>query len=303
MTSFLQLDFPALLAAVLAGGTCGLLGSFLVLRREALLGDAITHAVLPGIVVGFALTGLRAGVPMLLGALVAAVLAAWLIGWLVRASRLESGAVTGIVFTSMFALGLVLLEATGARDVDLDVDCVLFGQMETLLWPEARGIASLWDPVALAALPPGLWLLMGVALAVGLVVTWLWRPLRLLCFDAGYAAVLGLPVKRLEMLLNLLVAAAAVAAFEAVGSILVVALLVAPAVAMRFLTQRYAVQVWGGAALGAGVAAAGYLLAGPLPMALGSAVALNAAGVIGVLAGLCVPMAMLFSWRGVRRVA
>ena len=302
MTSFLQLDFPALLAAVLAGGTCGLLGSFLVLRREALLGDAITHAVLPGIVVGFALTGLRAGVPMLLGALVAAVLAAWLIGWLVRASRLESGAVTGIVFTSMFALGLVLLEATGARDVDLDVDCVLFGQMETLLWPEARGVSSLWDPAALAGLPPGLWLLMGVAVTVGLTVAWLWRPLRLLCFDPVYAQVVGLPVKRLEMGLNLLVAAAAVAAFEAVGSILVVALLVAPAVAMRFLTQRYAVQVWGGAALGAGVAAAGYLLAGPLPLALGSAVALNAAGVIGVLAGLCVPLAMVMS-RGGRRVS
>jgi len=303
MTAFLQLDFPALLAAVLAGGLCGLLGSFLVLRREALLGDAITHAVLPGIVVGFALTGVRAGWPVVLGALVAAVLTAWLIGWLVRATRLESGAVTGIVFTSMFALGLVLLEMTGARDVDLDVDCVLFGQMETLLWPEARGLASLWDPAALAGLPPGLWLLMATALVVGLVVAWLWRPLRLLCFDPGYAAVLGLPVKRLEMVLNLLIAAAAVAAFEVVGSILVVALLVAPAVAMRFLTQRYAVQVWGGAVLGAAVAAVGYGLAGPLPVALGAGFALNAAGVIGVLAGLCVPLAMMLSWRMARRPA
>lgn len=303
MTSFLQLDFPALLTAVLAGGTCGLLGSFLVLRREALLGDAIAHAVLPGIVAGFALTGLRSGVPVVSGALVAAVFAAWAIGRLVRATRLESGAVTGIVFTSMFALGLVLLEMTGARDVDLDVDCVLFGQMETLLWPEARGVASLWDPVALATLPPGILLLLGVALVVGLVVAWLWRPLRLLCFDPVYAQVLGLPVKRLELVLNLLVAAAAVAAFEAVGSILVVALLVAPAVAVRFVTQRYAVQVLGGAALGAGVAAVGYLLAGPLPLALGAGFALNAAGVIGVLAGLCVPLAMLFSRRGALRAA
>jgi manganese/zinc/iron transport system permease protein len=297
MTAFLQLDFPPLLAALLAGGTCGLLGSFLVLRREALLGDAITHAVLPGIVLGFALTGARSGAPILLGAAVAALLAAWLIGWLARRARLERGAATGIVFTTLFAAGLVLLEVTGARSVDLDVDCVLFGQMEVLLWPEATGLASLLDPAALVQLPPGIWLLLAVALGVGLAVTLLWRPLRLLCFDAAYAQTLGLPVARLELALNLMVAAAAVAAFEAVGSILVVALLVAPAVAMRFLTTRYSVQVLGGAALGAGVSVAGYLLAGPLPLALGSPHALSAAGLIGVLAGLAVPAAMLLRAR------
>ncbi len=297
MTAFMQLDFPPLLAALLAGGTCGLLGSFLVLRREALLGDAITHAVLPGIVLGFALSGARSGAPILLGAALAALLAAWTIGWLARRARLERGAATGIVFTALFALGLVLLEVTGARQVDLDVDCVLFGQMEVLLWPEATGLASLLDPAALARLPPGLWLLLAVAAGVGGAVALLWRPLMLLSFDAGYARTLGLPVARLELALNLMVAAAAVAAFEAVGSILVVALLAAPAVAMRFATTRYTAQVLGGAALGAGVAGLGYLVAGPLPLALGSPHALSAAGVIGVLAALCVPLAMVMRAR------
>jgi manganese/zinc/iron transport system permease protein len=292
MTEFLQLDLPPLLAALLAGGVCGLLGSFLVLRREALLGDAITHAVLPGIVLGFAVSGARSGLPVLLGAGLAAMLAAWLIGQLRTRARMEGGAATGIVFTGFFALGLVLLEVTGARSVDLDVDCVLFGQMETLLWPEATGLSSLIDPVALAALPHGLWLLLGVAALAGLTVAALWRPLKLLCFDADYAAALGLPVRRLEAALNLLVAAAAVAAFEAVGSILVVALLVAPAAAMRLLTRRYLSQVLGGAALGSGVAVLGYVLAGPLPMALGG-VTVNAAGSIGVLAGLMVAGAAL----------
>jgi len=146
---FLQLDLPALLAAALAGMTCGLLGSFLLLRRESLLGDAISHAVLPGIVLGFAATGVRSGWPMLVGATLAAMTATVLIGWLRRVARLEGGAATGIVFTGFFALGLVLLEATGAREVDLDVDCVLFGQIESLVWLEAVGWHSLLDPVAL----------------------------------------------------------------------------------------------------------------------------------------------------------
>ncbi|MCS6892921.1 MAG: metal ABC transporter permease [Rhodovarius sp.] len=298
MAAFLQLDAPALLAALLAGATCGLLGSFLLLRREALLGDAIAHAVLPGIVAAFAITGARSGLPMLVGAAAAALLAAWLIGQVRRLARLEGGAASGIVFTAMFSAGIVGLEVTGGRDVHLDVHHVLFGQMETLLWPEATGLASLFDPAALAALPPGLWLLLAVALMVAGGVALLWRPLMLMAFDPLHARVVGLPVGRLELLLHLMVAAAAVAAFEAVGSILVVALLIAPAAAMRFLTDRYAVQVLGGAALGAGVAVAGYLLAGPLPMALGAPAALNAAGVVGVLAAAAVPAAMWLGRRG-----
>ncbi|MBX9749946.1 MAG: metal ABC transporter permease [Roseococcus sp.] len=288
MTEFLQLDLPALLAALLAGGTCGLLGSFLVLRRESLLGDALSHAVLPGIVLGFALTGLRSAGPMLLGALGAALLATLAIGWVRRAARLETGAATGLVFTGFFAAGLVLLEVTGARSADLDVDCVLFGQLETLVWLEAQGLASLLDPAALASLPRQLGLLAAVALVSALVVATCWRPLQLIAFDPAFAASLGLRVGRWEMGLNLLIAAAAVAAFESVGSILVVAMLVCPAVALRLLTDRYRVQVMGGAALGAALGAAGVLLAGPVPAALGLGVSLNAAGLIGTLAGMVV---------------
>ena len=300
-TTFLQLDLPPLLAALLAGGTCGLLGSLLVLRRESLVGDAMAHAVLPGIVLGFALTGLRAGVPMLGGALLAALLAVAAIGVVRRAARLEAGAATGAVFTVFFAAGLFGLELSGARSVDLDLDCVLFGQLETLVWPAATGWASLADPAALGSLPRQLGLLAGVALASAVAVALCWRPLKLLCFDPGYAAVLGLPRRGLETGLALLVAAAAVAAFESVGSILVVALLVCPAAALRLLTDRFGVQVIGGAALGGALAVLGYALAGPLPAALGSGVALNAAGVIGTLGGLAVALAALLT-RG-RRLA
>jgi manganese/zinc/iron transport system permease protein len=290
---FLRLDLPALLAAILACGTCGLLGSFLVLRRDSLLGDALSHAVLPGIIAGFALTGARAGLPMLLGALAAALLAVVAISLVRRVARLESGAATGAVFTSFFALGLMLMEATGARSVDLDLDCVLFGQLESVVWLEAQGFGSLLDPAALAALPRQLFLLAAVALVLAGLVALLWRPLHVLCFDPDYAAAIGLPARGLELALNLMVAAAAVAAFEAVGSILVVAMLVCPAAAIRLLTDSYRAQVLGGAALGAALGALGYALAGPLPAAFGQAFSLNAAGVIGTLGGLAVAGAML----------
>jgi len=290
---FLRLDLPALLAAILACGSCGLLGSFLLLRRDSLLGDALSHAVLPGIIAGFAITGARAGLPMLLGALAAALLAVFLIGLVRRVARLESGAATGAVFTSFFALGLMLMEATGARSVDLDLDCVLFGQLESVVWLEAQGFASLLDPVALAALPRQLFLLAAVAVVLAGLVALLWRPLHLLCFDPDYAAAIGLPARGLELALNLMVAAAAVAAFEAVGSILVVAMLVCPAAAIRLLTDSYRTQVLGGAVLGAALGALGYAVAGPLPVAFGQAFSLNAAGVIGTLGGVTVAGAML----------
>ena len=290
---FLRLDLPALLAAILACGSCGLLGSFLLLRRDSLLGDALSHAVLPGIIAGFAITGARAGLPMLLGALAAALLAVFLIGLVRRVARLESGAATGAVFTSFFALGLMLIEATGARSVDLDLDCVLFGQLESLVWLEAQGFASLLDPAALASLPRQIFLLAAVSLVLAALIALLWRPLHLLCFDPDYAAAIGLPARGLELALNLMVAAAAVAAFEAVGSILVVAMLVCPAAAIRLLTDSYRAQVLGGAVLGAALGALGYALAGPLPAAFGQSFSLNAAGVIGTLGGVTVAGAML----------
>jgi manganese/zinc/iron transport system permease protein len=290
---FLRLDLPALLAAILACGSCGLLGSFLLLRRDSLLGDALSHAVLPGIIAGFAITGARAGLPMLLGALAAALLAVFLIGLVRRVARLESGAATGAVFTSFFALGLMLMEATGARSVDLDLDCVLFGQLESVVWLEAQGFGSLLDPVTLAALPRQLFLLAAVAVVLAGLVALLWRPLHLLCFDPDYAAAIGLPARGLELALNLMVAAAAVAAFEAVGSILVVAMLVCPAAAIRLLTDSYRTQVLGGAVLGAALGALGYAVAGPLPAAFGQSFSLNAAGVIGTLGGVTVAGAML----------
>jgi manganese/zinc/iron transport system permease protein len=115
---------------------------------------------------------------------------------------------------------------------------VLFGQLESLVWLEAQGFGSLLDPTALASLPRQIFLLAAVSLILAGLVALLWRPLHLLCFDPDYAAAIGLPARGLELVLNLMVAAAAVAAFEAVGSILVVAMLIIPASTALLLSNR-----------------------------------------------------------------
>ena len=105
MTDFLTIDFPAILVAILTATTCGLLGNFLVLRRQALIGDAISHVALPGIVIGFLITGTVATLPLMLGAMGAAVISVGLIETIRRVGGLEIGAAIGVVFTAMFAAG------------------------------------------------------------------------------------------------------------------------------------------------------------------------------------------------------
>lgn len=294
---FLSLDLPAMLTGTLAAVLCGLLGNFLVLRRQSLLGDAIAHAVLPGLVMGFLLTGSRATLPMFLGAAAAGVLAAVLIEVVRRAARLEAGAAMAVVFATMFALGVVLIERAAARGVDLDPDCVLAGQLERVFWfpPSDWGRLLTWG--TLLDLPRELVTLAGAtALAAGLVAAF-FKELRLACFDPGLATALGFRAPLIHLGLAVAVAVAVVASFEAVGSILVVAMLVCPAAAARLLTDRLSSQVWVSVTLAGAAGTLGYLAATRLPGALGLGASLSAAGMIAVLAGMILLGAILLAPR------
>ncbi len=294
MTTFLQLDLVPLAAAILACLACGLIGNLLLLTRQSLLGDAISHAVLPGLVLGFWASGSRAPLPMVLGAVVAAVFAALAIDLVRRTARLEPGAAMGVVFSTMFALGLVLIEVTGAASVDLDIDCVLAGQLETLIWPAAEGLSSLLDARALAAVPRELWtLLIVLGLVLG-VLALLWKELRLVCFDPDFAATIGFAPRTLGLLVLVLTALTTVAAFWAVGTILVIAALVGPAAVARLLTDRYGTQFAFSAAAAGVMGAGGYGASVLLPPVFGLA-GLNAAGMMAVTAGVLVAAAALFS--------
>lgn len=297
LLDFLQLDLPAGLTAVLASSLCAMLGNFLVLRRQALVGDAISHAVLPGIVVGFVLAGSRDTVTVMLGATAAAALAALLIETVRRLGRVESAASMGVVFTIMFAGGVVLIEQAAAHAVDLDADCVLYGQLEDVLWLAPTGLASLLDPAALAELPRELVTLAAMNAAVGLLIALFWKELRITSFDPALATAIGIPTGLFHYGLVLLLALAAVASFEAVGSILVVAMLACPAAAARLLTDRYGRQFALSLLIGTGSGLLGYALAGPVPLLLGLDWSLNAAGMIAVVAGTALALAALFGPR------
>ncbi|MEM8781305.1 MAG: metal ABC transporter permease [Planctomycetota bacterium] len=308
MSFSLALDLFPWAAATLAALCCALLGNFLVLRRQGLLGDAISHAVLPGLVAAFLLTGGRSGVAMFAGAAIAGLATVALAEAVQRLGRVEPGAALGVVFSVMFALGVLLIEQAAARSVDLDADCVLYGQLETLVWFEAppqAGFAWLASPAVwseiVAATPRQVWTLLVVFLICVAFVVALFKELRLVSFDAQLAASQGIRDRWMHGLLMTLVAAATVAAFEAVGSILVIAMLIAPAATARLLTDRLVTQVLVSLMTALAAATLGYAGASSVPAWLGHAFAgrpfpaVNAAGSIVVIAGGLVFVAALLS--------
>lgn len=297
LQDFLEIDLPALATGTLAALACGLLGNFLLLQRQSLLGDAVSHVVLPGIVVAFLLTGSSGTAPMLLGAAAAALLSVVLTETVQRAARIEPGAAMGIVLTGMFALGVVLLEQSDARSVHLDVQHALMGSLEGIVWLGARDWGALLDPQQLAALPEPLLRLSGVLAAVLLLLTALRKELAITVFDPGHAASLGIPARGLALTLLLASAAAAVAAFDAVGAIVTIAMFVCPAATARMLTDRLDRQIRLSAAVAVLAGVVGYATAAWAPLVLGLERGLGAAGMIAVVAGTLQGLSILLAPR------
>ncbi|HEX2838281.1 MAG TPA: metal ABC transporter permease [Phycisphaerales bacterium] len=259
--------------AAACAGACALCGCFLVLRRMSMLGDAISHAVLPGLAGAFLLTGTRDPLVMLLGAGAVGLLTTVLTAAIQRFGKVHEDAAMGVVFSSMFALG-VLLISRAADKVDLDPSCVLYGMIETV---------SI-DRVGLLGVElPRAFVVLGVAFGVNVVlVTVFFKELRLVCFDSALATSMGFAAGAVHYGLMALVAGTSVAAFEAVGSILVVAMLVGPGATAFLLTQRLGRMLWIAVAVGVACAAVGTVAAvwldtsyaGAISVALGGAFAL-----------------------------
>ncbi|WP_068318246.1 metal ABC transporter permease [Polycladidibacter hongkongensis] len=297
MDIFLQFDFPSILLGVFAALSCGLLGNFLVLRRQALMGDAISHVVLPGIVIGFLFSHATASWPMLLGAGGAAIVSVLLIELIRRLGNVEPGAAMGVVFTTMFAVGVVLLEQTQTAGVHLDVEHALYGNLESAIWLEAYSWRDLFNLSALSALPEDVKLLAGVSLVLIVTVLAFFKELKITSFDPLLAASLGISPQIFGLLLIVMVAVAAVAAFSAVGSILVIAMFICPAATARMLTDSLKIQLWLSSLVAVFAGVAGYLAAAFLPPMLGFDGSVSAAGMIAVVAGLLQLAAMLFAPR------
>ncbi|GAA5080772.1 metal ABC transporter permease [Roseibacterium beibuensis] len=290
---FVQLSLTPILIGILASIACALPGNFLILRRQALIGDAISHVVLPGIVAAFLVTGTVAAMPMMIGAAVAALVAVILIEAIRRLGRIEPGAAMGVTFTSLFAGGVLLLEQSDTSAVHLDVEHALMGNLESLIWLDASGWSSLMDAAALAGLPPELPRIALVAALISLL-TWLfWRPLKLTSFDEGFARSLGMPVSIIGLALVSTAAIAAVAAFDAVGSIIVIAMFICPPAAARLMTNSLGAQVGWSLVFATVSAALGYVLAGYGPIWLGFSASVSAAGMIATVSGLILAVACI----------
>jgi manganese/zinc/iron transport system permease protein len=251
--------------------SCALVGTFLVLRRMALLGDAISHAVVPGIVIAFLITGTRAPVPMIIGAGLLGVLTVFLVELFIRTQRLKEDASIGVVFPALFSIG-VLLVSRYAADVDLDLDCVLYGEIAYTPWDVLIVRGSEFGPKAL-------WVNGSVLLLDLALVLLLFKELKLTTFDPQLAAALGFSPVVMHYVLMSAVSVTVVGAFESVGAILVVAMLVVPPAAAYLLTDRLGFMLAISVVLGVISAVAGYGLARVLDASIAGAIATVAGGI------------------------
>ena len=281
-TSF---DTWIVIAGVLCSVACALPGCFLVLRKMSMMGDAISHAVLPGLAVAFIITGSRASVAMFIGAAIVGVLTAVFTQWISRFGNVDRGAAMGIVFTTLFALGLVLI-VRAANHVDLDPGCVLYGAIELTPLDLIR-VGSMEIPRTV--------LVVGSVLLVNItIIALLFKELRLSAFDPALADTLGFSSQFLHYLLMTMVAVTTVAAFEAVGSIIVIAMLIVPPAAALLLTRRLIPALFLSAVIAAIAASTGHVAALVTPGWLGFKTT-TTSGMMATTAGILFILAWLFS--------
>jgi len=269
-------DLTIVVTALLVATATGLLGPFLVLRRQALMSDAVSHAVLPGIVLVFVLFGTRAPLPVIAGAAAFAVVCVLAIDAFRATGLVRSDAAIGLVFPMLFALGVIGIN-TFASGAHIDLDATIYGE---IAFSPFRTTEVLGVEVA-RSIP----ILGAVALVNLVLVVALWKELKATTFDPEFSRTTGFAPLLVSRLLLLAVAVTAVVSFESVGAILVVTMLIVPAAAARMLTDRLLPMVAVTLVVGWVSAIGGYQ----------SALALDAsiAGAMGMVAAGCFAVALL----------
>lgn len=231
------------LGAAVLGIVSGVMSCFALLRKQSLLGDAMSHAALPGVVIAFILTGQKTPIALMTGALIAGWLGALLVMLIVRYTRIKEDSALGIVLAVFFGLGLVLLTWVQRQESanQSGLDKFLFGQAAALITQ---------DVVTMAAVGAFVLLCVGI----------FWKEFKLLTFDATYTASLGFNARALDVLLTILIVAAIVVGLQTVGVVLMSAMMVAPGAAARQWTNRLGVMVLLAAIFGATAGISGALI-------------------------------------------
>ncbi|MDF2157901.1 metal ABC transporter permease [Algoriphagus sp. CAU 1675] len=246
--------FLIISTASLIAISCGLLGVFMMLRKMSMTGDAISHAVLPGIVIGFFISGSQRGLEVIIGAGILGILATLMIDWFRKKAKVQLDASIGITFTLLFAIGIILINVL-AYKVDLDQECVLYGEIAYLpidLWITGSGM-NLGPRITWLAV-------LNLILVLGFIVS-LFKELSLTSFDEGFSLVIGLPAGAINLALMSMVSYTTVSSFEAVGAILVVALLVVPPATAFLWTKKLIPLIKITAGLGVIISIIGYYFA------------------------------------------
>ena len=283
-----RVDYTLMIVAIgaaLLGTVSGALGTYAVLRRQSLLGDAISHAALPGIAIAFLLTGSKTPLILVLGAAIAGWLGTLLILSVVRLTRIKYDSALGIVLSTFFGFGLVLhtlIQRTGNAN-QAGLDTFLFGQAATILKSDVLTIGILG----------------GIAIAIMLVF---WKELKLLVFDEGFAASIGFPIRALDILLTSLLVIAIVLGLQAVGAVLMSAMLVAPAVAARQWTDKFSVMMFLAACFGALAGVSGTIISSSASrIPTGPTIVLCATAVVGFSILFAPNRGLLWDWMRQRR--
>lgn len=275
----IQPEFEILVIAVVVAIACAILGVFLVLRRMALMSDAISHSILLGIVIGFFLTEDVTSPLLILGAAATGLLTVMLVELLQRTRLVKEDAAIGLVFPALFSIGVILI-ARHAGNVHLDTDAVLLGEL----------VFAPFDRLVIGGVDVGprvLWVMGVILLLNALFVTIFYKELKVTTFDPGLAAALGFSPILIHYLFMSLVSVTAVGAFDAVGSILVVAMMIGPPATAYLLTDRLRTMVLLSAAVGAIGAVAGYFLSAWLDASI--------AGCMAVTIGVCFALSFTFA--------
>jgi manganese/zinc/iron transport system permease protein len=242
-----------ILVGAFVASSCALVGSYLVLRKMALLGDAISHAVLLGIAVAFLITGSQSPLPMVIGAGAVGVGTVFLVDVLNRSRRIHEDASIGVVFPALFSIGVILINRY-AGQVHLDMDCVLYGNIEF----------TYLDVITVGGREAGakaLWVTGAILLFDTALVLILWKELKLASFDPDLADSIGFSSLLIHYLLMLAVSVTIVGSFDSVGAILVVAMLIVPPATAYLLTNRLSVMLCLAVILGVASSVGGYYFA------------------------------------------
>ena len=248
-------DIFILLTASFVAINAALLGVFLILRKMAMVGDAISHAVLPGIVVAYYFTGNKSSMLLLVGATLSGVLATLLIDFFSKKAKIQGDAAIGITYTLLFAVGMIMISGWMQGNADIDQECVLYGDIALINMDKIMIDDNLYIG------PRALYVELIAALIIGGSLFFGFKGFKLLSFNEDYAKALGVKTNRWHYYLMGLVALTTVVSFEVVGAVLVVGFLIIPPATAQLITRKLPAMLFFASLFGVMSVVIGYLIA------------------------------------------